>query len=82
MVSEAISAGKKTVVFSAREKIHVFQHRNKYAEFIDMLNLKGYVLSLNVKDVGRGVYDMSKNKIYTKKINDNETILKAMRNVI
>ena len=37
-------------------------------EFIDVLNLKGYLLSTQVKNVGRAIYDMSKNKIYTKKI--------------
>jgi KDO2-lipid IV(A) lauroyltransferase len=81
MISEAASSGKNTIVFSpeCRKKT---PRGNKHQKFIDGLNAQGYVLSTPVKDIGHAVYDVAKNKIRTRRLDDHAVILDAMRRVI
>ena len=82
MVSEAASSGKYTVVFSPQKR-DVFLHAtNKHEEFIEQLNAQGFILSSHVKDIGQSIYEIAKNKIQTKKIDDNKIISEALRYII
>src|SRR3989338_6160783 len=82
MISEAGSSGKNTIVFSPECRKKTPLQGNKHQKFIDGLNAQGYVLSTNVKDIGHAVYDVAKNKIRTKTLDDRTVILEAMRRVI
>jgi KDO2-lipid IV(A) lauroyltransferase len=82
MVSEAASSGKNTIVFSPQTRAKVLKGRNKCQLFTEGLNAQGYVLSASTQDIGQSIYDIAKNKIHTKQINDHQTILEAVRNVI
>jgi len=82
MVSEAASSGKDTIVFHPQTRAKVLKGANKCEAFIERLNTQGYVLSSSVHNVGQSIYDIARNKIRTKPINDNEIILDAVRKVI
>lgn len=81
MISEAASSGKNTIVFTPAG-YQPLPGTNKHLKFIEQLNAQGYILSADVKGVGRAIYDIAKNKIQTRPLDDNETILKAVRQVI
>lgn len=82
MVSEAACSGKKTIVFFPKTK-EVFIHAgNKHWKFVNQLNDQGYVLASQAKDVGRSIFDIVKQKINTRSLDDNKTILKAIRKII
>ena len=80
MISEAATSGKKTIVFPADTR--GLSRPHKHARFIDSLNEQGYILSTSIGDVKKGIYDLMKNKIQTKKISDHDTVLEGIRNVI
>ncbi|MBZ0167392.1 MAG: mitochondrial fission ELM1 family protein, partial [Candidatus Omnitrophica bacterium] len=82
MVSEAASSGKKTIVFFPRTKEVILHADNKHWKFVNKLNDQGYVLASQAKDVGRSIYDIVKQKINTRPLDDNKTILKAVRKII
>lgn len=82
MVSEASSSGKKTIVFFPKTRELVLKGSNKHWAFIEKLNEQGYILSSHVKDIGQSIYDITKQKINTRPLNDNKTILKAVREII
>ena len=82
MVSEAASSGKDTVVFLPQTRAKILKGENKCGAFIERLNAQGYILSSSVHNVGQSIYDIARNKIRTKPINDNEIILEAVRKVI
>jgi len=82
MISEAASSGKNTVVFLPESRAKVLKGYNKHEVFIERLNEQGYVLSTDVRDIGQSIYNVAKNKIQTKRIDDNEVILQAARKVI
>ena len=82
MVSEAASSGKSTIVFSPQMKAKVLKGGNKHRAFAERLNAQGFVLSSSVNDLGQSIYNVAKGKIQTKKINDDEIILEAVRKVI
>lgn len=82
MISEAASSGKNTIVFSPQNREVVLKVRHKHTIFINKLNQQGHILSTDVKNVGRSIFDVAKNKIQTKKIDNNEVILEAVRKVI
>ena len=82
MVSEAASSGKTTIVFSPQLRAKVLKGENKHRAFAERLNAQGFVLSSDVNHVGQSIYDVAKGKIQTRKINDNEIILEAVRRVI
>ncbi len=82
MMSEAACSGKKTIVFKPETWAKVLKFYNKHRLVIDTLSRNGYVSSTDVRHVGRAVYDLMKNKVRLKVLNDNEVILKAMRELI
>lgn len=82
MVSEAASSGKQTIVFSPHSRAIVLGKNNKHVKFIDNLNKQGFIVSADVKNVGQAVFDVIKNKIHTRQLQDNKAILEAVRKVI
>jgi len=82
MISEAASSGKKTVVFPAQRKISASGKVHKHVRFIDMLNEQGYILSSDVRTIRQSIYGLAKNKIQTRTIDDDKTILDAVRKII
>jgi mitochondrial fission protein ELM1 len=82
MVSEAASSGKDTIVFLPQTRAKVLKGDNKCEAFIERLNAQGYILSSSLHNVGRSIYDIARNKIRTRPLNDNEIILDAVRKVI
>lgn len=82
MVSEAASSGKKTIVFFPRTRELVLKGSNKHWAFVEKLNEQGYILSSHAKDIGRAIFDIAKQKINTRPLNDNKIILKAIKEII
>lgn len=82
MVSEAASSGKKTIVFFPKTKEVILHAGNKHWKFIHKLNDQGYILASQAKDVGRSIFDIVKQKINTRPLDDNKTIHKAVRKII
>lgn len=82
MVSEAASSGKNTIVFLPQTRARVLKGANKHEAFIRRLNAQGFVLSSDVHHIGQAIHDVAKGKIHTKRIDDNATILDAVRKVI
>jgi lauroyl/myristoyl acyltransferase/mitochondrial fission protein ELM1 len=86
MVSEAVSSGKKTVVFrvgnSITENAVTDLGKNKYEKFVDKLNEQGYLVSCSVKNVGQTLYSVMREKIRLKPLNDREVLNKAVEEII
>lgn len=82
MVSEAAASGKDVVVFYPQTRAKVLKVYNKHKVIIERLNSQGYIRAFHARDVGHAIYDISKNKITTKSINDNQIILDAVRKII
>jgi len=82
MVSEAASSGKKTIVFPLQYKAKVLKKQTKHSLFVENLNSQGYVVSTNVRNIGRTIYDVVREKIQTQKLDDSKAILKAVRHII
>lgn len=82
MVSEAASSGKRTVVFFPEFRKRMFKKKNKHEMFVDKLNAEGYILASDIKNVGDSIYNMAKDKIQNRMLDDSERILNAVRLVI
>lgn len=82
MISECASSGKQTVVFLPKFKEIVLKKFNKHKKFIKGLDVDGYILAVSVNMLGRTIYDIAKNKMNTKPLNDNETLFKAVKKII
>jgi lauroyl/myristoyl acyltransferase/mitochondrial fission protein ELM1 len=82
MVSEAASSGKNVIVFYPQGRTPAYEQSNKFKHFIDQLNEKGYVISCYAKDIGQAVFNVAKNKIQSKRLDDNDIIFEAARFVI
>ncbi len=81
MISEAASSGKNTIVFTPEIRPGTFRKFNKHQQFIEKLNAQGFILSVDAQNIGRTIYDVAKNKIQTKKLDDNQKILEALRKI-
>jgi uncharacterized protein len=86
MVSEAVSSGKKTVVFrvgsSITENAVTDLGKNKYEKFVDRLNEQGYLVSSSPKGIGQALYSVMREKIRIKPLNDREVLRSAVEQVI
>lgn len=82
MICEAASSGKKTIVFPVQDRINLIGKKHKHRRFIDALSTQGYILSSDPKAIRQSIYDLAKNKIQTKKLNDHEVILEGVRKII
>jgi mitochondrial fission protein ELM1 len=82
MVSEAISSGKPTIVFVPERKNKLDHKKIKHELFVERLHAQGYVLISSVNTLGQTIYDVVKNKLHTKAIDDDGILLEAARVVI
>ncbi len=82
MVSESASSGKSTIVFLPETRAKVLKGPNKHKDFVEKLNAQGFVRSSEVKNIGQSIYDIVKNKAYTRTLDDNKVILEAVRKVV
>jgi lauroyl/myristoyl acyltransferase/mitochondrial fission protein ELM1 len=86
MVSEAVSSGKKTVVFrvgsSITENAVTDLGKNKYEKFVDRLNEQGYLVSCSPKGIGQALYSVMREKIRIKPLNDREILKNAVEQVV
>jgi KDO2-lipid IV(A) lauroyltransferase len=82
MVSEAISSGKKTVVFKVGNLALTEIGKTKYERFVDKLNEQGYLIACPGKDVGQALYNVMRDKIRFKPLNDRDVIKKAVEQII
>jgi mitochondrial fission protein ELM1 len=81
MVSEAISSGKKTVVFNVATGT-ADTNRNKYEHFVDVLNEQGYLVVCPIKGIAKALYSVISDKIYLKPLNDREDVTKVIEQII
>jgi len=81
MISEAACSGKQTVVFKPFDHTSGRQ-RQKHDRFIETLNKKGYVLSTQVENLRRAVYDLAKNKIQTRRLDDKDRIREPIKQIL
>lgn len=82
MISEAASSGKPTLVFSVQSRIHLPIDEQKHNRFIDLLNQEGYVLATDARRLRQGIYDIFKNKIQLKKLDDRRAIKSGLAEVV
>jgi len=82
MMSEAATSGKNVIVFFPQTKAKLLKIYNKHKIIIEKLNSQGYIRSFHVRDIGHAIYDVAKNKICTKRIDDNQVIFEKVRKII
>lgn len=82
MISEAASSGKKTVVFPLQSQLMLVRGRHKHQHFIEMLHAQGYILFSGANHLRQAVYDLAKNKIQTRKMDDFPAILEGVKKII
>ncbi|MBP9854236.1 MAG: mitochondrial fission ELM1 family protein [Candidatus Omnitrophica bacterium] len=82
MVSEASNSGKKTIVFFPKTREIILKKTNKHWSFVEKLHEQGFILSTHEKNIGQSILDIVKQKINTRPLNDNKTILKAVKEII
>ncbi|MFA5088718.1 MAG: ELM1/GtrOC1 family putative glycosyltransferase [Candidatus Omnitrophota bacterium] len=82
MIAEAASAGKNTIVFSLAGKKDFSLGLSKHNRFIEKLASQGFIVSTNPRNIGGAIYNIAKNKMHTRRLDDNPAILEAVRYVI
>lgn len=82
MVSEAVSSGKKTVVFNVTNSGDAEARLNKYERFVDTLSHQGHVVVCPVKGISKALYNVISDKIHLKSINDREAIARVVERMV
>ncbi len=82
MISESVSAGKKTIVLLPEERKTVFPVRNKHKEFIDRLFYQNHVWKTEEKHLLSSISEIMEGHLKVKGIRDDEKLLQAMKRVI
>lgn len=82
MVSEAASSGKKTIVFMPKTRDAAEKKSQKHRKFVERLNDQGFILSSRTKNMSQAIYDIAKQKIHTRPLDESKTIAKALKEVI
>ncbi len=82
MISEAASSGKKVIVFPVDHNKGLDFAKTKHGRFLDKLNSEGYVLSSDVKNIKDSLYKLIKNKVQTKRLNDNLVVSEGLKRLI
>jgi len=70
------------LVFSVQSRIHLPIDEQKHNRFIDLLNQEGYVLAADARRLRQGIYDIFKNKIQLKKLDDRRAIKAGLAEVV
>ena len=82
MISEAACSGKKTIVFPIQSRFRLRGKELKHHRFIDLLTERGYILSTDVKHLKQSVYNLVKNKIQLRILDDNSVIDVGLKRII
>ena len=81
MVSEAVNAGKKTIVFAPTG--HYSQIPiSKYERFVLGLNQQGYLFACSIKDISNTITQIMSRKIAVKSIDDQQHLLKEIEGLL
>ncbi len=78
MISEAVSSKKRTIVFTPETR----RRNGKHMRFIKKLSQEGYIISVDVKNLGQQIYDVGKKKMVTRALQDNAIIYEELCEVI
>ena len=81
MVSEALSSGKRTIVFSPNGN-YAKNPSNKYDRFVLDLSGKGYVLASSIKDISSMITHAMSHKISVKGVDDQMKLSKAIEGIL
>jgi KDO2-lipid IV(A) lauroyltransferase len=81
MISEAASSGKKVIVFTLSPR-YGKKNAGKHDRFLENLSRERYVLVTDGSNISELIQSAAKNKIQTKRLDDNEAIFQAARKVI
>ncbi len=82
MVSEALSSGKRTIVFKPVGTYDQKEAADKFDRFVMGLSDQGFVLACSIKEVANGITKMMSNKIVLKTLPDNALVEKAFENML
>jgi KDO2-lipid IV(A) lauroyltransferase len=81
MVSEAVSSGKKTIVFAPTGSFSQIS-LNKYERFVLDLNQQGYLLACSIKDISNTLTQIMSRKISVKAVDDRSNLLKEIESLL
>ncbi|MEI7999320.1 MAG: ELM1/GtrOC1 family putative glycosyltransferase [Candidatus Omnitrophota bacterium] len=81
MISEAVSSGKKTIVFSAGGN-YTQNSSSKYDRFVLGLNQQGYLLASSIKDLSVTITQAMSQKAFVKAVDDQTKLLKAIEDIL
>lgn len=81
MVSEAASSGRKTVVVPIKGRDGSAKH-HKHHRFVDRLNAKGYILCSSARMLKSSIFDLAKNKIYLRKLDDYKKLQQGIAKIL
>lgn len=82
MVSEALSSGKKVAAFCVDHSQGVDFKKTKHGRFLEMLEDQGYLLVSDVKCMKETLYQLIKNKVQTRRLDDNRVIVEALQKIV
>jgi len=82
MISEAASSGKKTIVFAPKARLSSIKDLSKHAKFMDSLNEQGHILTSDFSRLQKAIFDVAKNKITLKPLDDRDIINEALKKII
>ena len=81
MVSEAVSSGKRTIVFTLQNNEQGHRGKSKHQRFVNLLNQDGYALFSPGQDIKTAIYQVIKNKMQFRKMDDQAIILEAVKKI-
>ncbi len=81
MVSEALSSGKRTIVFSPHGR-YGEKPRDKYEDFVLKLNDQGYLMVSSVDDLKSKIAQLLSRKITLKTLDDQSIIQKGLEAIV
>ncbi|MEW5895704.1 MAG: ELM1/GtrOC1 family putative glycosyltransferase [Candidatus Omnitrophota bacterium] len=81
MISESSASGKKTIVFPVKKR-STKGEEHKHNQFIDRLNTEGYILCSDLRMIACSIFDLAKNKICTRRLDDDETIRNGVLRIL
>ena len=81
MISESLSAAKRTIVFSPRGQ-YGEKPRDKYEEFVLKLNDQGYLMMSSVYDMNAKITQLLSYKITMKSLDDQNIIQRGLEAIV
>lgn len=81
MVSEAVSSGKRTIVFAPNGQYSSHSY-NKYERFVLNLNSQGYLFACAIKDISNTITQVMSRKISVKSIDDRLKLFEGLQGIM